>query len=222
MSHGWLRESPVINNTFLCLSCSLCFHGTFLTWPSLHASPSPASPLDFISYFPPCLHLHIFFKLGLLASRSPVFQLHFHCVSLLSFNNVFCLCLHVPKHTCHTQAWGGNFHFQQLFVWCERTSEYLGLLGNRTLVSEQSRFHTLCLWDTRKESLAPGQHRRLRLESSLCSRGMPNNAPAFPQSLSLAYLSSVFLFHFFLFSFVYFCHSFSVLFSTFVFVLFPL
>lgn len=31
MSHGWLCESPVINNTFLCLSCSLCFHGTFLT-----------------------------------------------------------------------------------------------------------------------------------------------------------------------------------------------
>lgn len=150
LSCGWLCEPLVIMHSSI---FHVCFAFVpFLKWASLHTSLILASPLAFIFYFPPCLHLHIFYYI----SYSPVFLPHFHCVFLLSFNIVFCLCLRVPKHTCHTQAWGGNFHFQQLFVWCERTSEYLGILGNRTLVSEQSRFHTLCLWDTRKESLAPG------------------------------------------------------------------
>lgn len=132
----------------------------------------------------------------------------FHCMFVPSFNIDFCLYLHVLKHTCHTQAWGGNFHFQRFFVWCEGTSECLGILGNRTPVSEQSRFFTLFV-----------RHSERRV-SHLGSRGGSVLGPAFVQwgSRTMAlfslqfpslYLSLKFLsFSLRSFPFVYFCQSF--------------
>lgn len=48
---------------------------------------------------------------------------------------------HVP---CSSQSWGGDIHFQWPFLWCERASRvYLGILGNRILVSEWGRLLTV-------------------------------------------------------------------------------
>lgn len=142
----------------------------FPTWACLHASLTLASPLAFISYFPPCLHLHVFYGF----SGSPTLPSSYHvfrCVFVPSCNTDSCLRLHVLKPTCHTQAWGGKFHFQRFFVRCERTSECLGILGNRTLVSESSGFLTLCLWDTGKGEACTWAAERLSVGSSLCSGG---------------------------------------------------
>ena len=47
---------------------------------------------------------------------------------------------HVP---CSSQSWGGDIHFQWPFL-CERASRvYLGILGNRILVSEWGRLLTV-------------------------------------------------------------------------------
>lgn len=124
-----------------------------------------------------------------------------------SCNTDSCLHLHVLKPTCHTQAWGGKFHFQQFFVRCERTSECLGILGNRTLVSEPSRFLTLCLWDTGKGEAHTWAAERLSVGSSLCSGGSRTMA-LFSFCLSIPLPSLEVSFFFFFPPFVYFCHIF--------------
>lgn len=141
----------------------------FPTWACLHASLTLASPLAFISYFPR-LHLHVFTT----SLWSPTLLCSYHvfrCMFVPSCNTDSCLHLHVLKPTCHTQARGGKFHFQQFFVRCERTSECLGILGNRTLVSEPSGFLTLCLWDTGKGEAHTWAAERLSVGSSLFSGG---------------------------------------------------
>lgn len=107
----------------------------------------------------------------------------FRCMFVPSCNTDSCLHLRVLKPTCHTQAWGGKFHFQQFFERCERTSECLSILGNRTLVSEPSGFLTLCLWNTGK-----GEAPTLAVEAQCwvqpLFRGKQNNGPVFLLSLS--------------------------------------
>lgn len=48
-----------------------------------------------------------------------------------------------------TEGWGGNFHLQQPFLWYKRAScVCLGILGNRTLVSERAD-SSCCVCKTR-------------------------------------------------------------------------